>query len=215
MIHQSLTAIVSGIPYTVALTVLSFLLGALLAIPITLLRMAPLGIARFTARVVVDLLRSIPPITWLFLIYFGFPEFGLTLNAFPSALIGLSLISGAYLSETYRAGLLAIPKGQFDACKALGIRSVDSAIYVIAPQASRVVIPPAGTYGIGLLKDTAVASTIGVSEVAFNALQEAQRTGHAIEVLSLGGVIYLLLSLPLAYLSRNMDSRMRARFSMA
>jgi polar amino acid transport system permease protein len=215
MIQDSLTALVSGIPYTVALTVLSFIIGALVAVPITLLRLAPTKIARLVARLVVDLLRSIPPITWLFLIYFGFPEFGLTLDAFTSALIGLSAISGAYLSETYRAGLLAIPKGQWDACKALGMRPLDIGIYVIAPQALRVVIPPAGTYGIGLLKDTAVASTIGVSEVAFNALQEAQRTGHAIEVLTLGGIVYLLLSLPLAYLSRNMDSRIRARFSMA
>ncbi|WP_245517852.1 GMC oxidoreductase, partial [Mesorhizobium sp. M1C.F.Ca.ET.192.01.1.1] len=83
----------------------------------------------------------------------------------------------------------------------------------IAAQALRVAVPPAGTYGIGMLKDTAVASTIGVSEVAFNALQEAQRTGHAIQVLTLSGLTYLLLSLPLAYLSRNIDSRLRARFS--
>lgn len=214
MIGASFNAIISGIPYTIALTLLSFIIGALLAVPITVMRIAPNAGLRHLARLLVDVLRSVPPITWLFLIYFGLPDLGLTLGAFTSALIGLSLISGAYLSETYRAGILAIPRGQWDACKALGFKPFDTAFYIVTPQALRVAVPPAGTYGIGLLKDTAVASTIGVSEVAFNALQEAQRTGHAIQVLTLSGLTYLLLSLPLAYLSRNIDSRLRARFSL-
>lgn len=214
MLHD-LGRIAPGLVNTILLTVLAFTVGGVLAIPIVWLRRSRHAVVRGFMRSTVDIVRSVPPITWLFLIYFGLPEAHITLAPFPAALVGLSLIAAAFLSEAYRAGLLAIHKGQWEAAHAVGLNGIDVSMRIIAPQAVRVVIPPAATYAIGLLKDTAVASTIGVSEITFRAGNYAQTSTHPLRVFGLAALLYIALSLPLAYVSRGMDRRLRTRFSLA
>lgn len=211
---DALDAILPGVLNTLLLTALSFLAGAVLALPIVALRSSRGLLVRGIARLFVDLLRSVPPITWLFLIFFGLPQVGVTLDAFPAALIGLSVIASAFLSETYRAGMLAVDRGQVEAARSLGLGSLDVGVRIIAPQAIRVVIPTSATYAIGLLKDTSVASTIGVAEIAMKASGYAQQNGQALRILTLAGVIYLVLSLPLAIVSRGVDRRLRLKFAV-
>jgi polar amino acid transport system permease protein len=210
-----LSALLPGIKYTVIVTAAAFSIGAVGGLPLALMRRSSLFALRALSRAVVDLVRSIPPITVLFLIFYGLPSSGITLDPLPAGIIGLGVIAAAYMSEVYRAGLLAVSRGQWEAGRALGFGEFDLLARIISPQAVRVVCPPAATYAIGLLKDSAVASIIGVSEVTFRANAEITKSGHALTVFFAAAVIYIVLSLPLAVVSRHVDRRLRARFSMA
>jgi polar amino acid transport system permease protein len=207
--------VLPGVKYTVILTVAGFAIGAVPAVPLALLRRSRHAALRGVSRGYVDIVRSIPPITWLFLIFYGLPNAGITFAPLASAVIGLSLISAAYLAEIYRAGLLAVSGGQWEAGRALGLSEPDLLARIISPQAARVIGPPAATYAIGLLKDSAVASTIGVGELTFRAGAATQQGGHGLSLFFAAAVVYVLLSLPLAVVSRHVDRRLRGRFSMA
>ena len=210
-----LSALLPGIKYTVIVTAAAFSIGAVAGLPLALMRRSSVFALRALSRIAVDLVRSIPPITVLFLIFYGLPSSGITLDPLQAGIIGLGVIAAAYMSEVYRAGLLAVSRGQWEAGRALGFGEFDLLARIISPQAVRVVCPPAATYAIGLLKDSAVASIIGVSEVTFRANAEITRSGHALTVFFAAAVIYIVLSLPLAVVSRHVDRRLRARFSMA
>jgi polar amino acid transport system permease protein len=210
-----LSAILPGIKNTVLVTLAAFAIGAVGGVPVALCRRSRFAIVRGVARVFIDVVRSIPPITWLFIVFYGLPSAGVTFGSLLAAVVGLGLVSAAYIAEIYRAGLLAVSSGQWEAGRALGLRESDVMGRVVAPQAARVVGPPAATYAIGLLKDSAVASTIGVAEVTFRANAETVNTGHGLGFFTAAALVYIVLSLPLAVVSRHVDRRLRARFSMA
>lgn len=210
-----LTAVAGGIASTVLITAAAFVIGCVLGMPLALARRSGIRAVRAAGRTYAELVRAVPPLVWIFLVFFGLAQQDVQLSPLVSAVITLGLIAASYLSEIFRSGLSAIGAGQFEASEALGLRRLDSARFVVVPQVLRVVVPTMATYAIGLLKDSALASTIGVSELAFRANAEAQRTGQGLTVFVAVGVVYLLLSLPLAGLSRHVDSRLRMRFSVA
>jgi len=115
------------------------------------------------------------------------------------------------MAEIYRGGLLAIHFGQFEAAKALNLSRWHAFVDVVAPQMIRVALPSSATYGIGLFKESAIASTIGVQELAYQANYLAQTTFRGLEVFGMVGLVYILISLPIAWLSRILDRRIRAR----
>src|SRR5215471_2325887 len=154
------TAIGPGVANTVLLTSISFAFGAVLAIPVTLATRSPLLLLRTVGRGLVEFVRSIPVLVWLFIVFFGLPEEGLSPSPLVAAIATLSVVSAVYLSEIYRGGIAAIDRGQWEASHALGFGRLDTGSRIIGPQVLRVVVPPVATYGIGLLKDSALASTI-------------------------------------------------------
>lgn len=212
---ESLGYVALGLGATILITVTSFTIGGLLGIPLALTQRSRNGLVRAPVRGIINLVRSVPPLVWLFLVFFGFPQFGLSLTPIIAAIVTFSIIAMCYLTEIYRAGLAALSAGQEEASTALGMGRLDSYRFVVIPQVFRVTGPMMATYGIGLLKDSALASTIGVVEITFRAASEAQRTGQGLTVFVIAGAIYLLLSLPLAIVSRKVDTRLRARLEVA
>jgi len=208
------TYIVPGVVNTALLTSISFAIGAVLGIPISLASRSSMVALRVAARGLVEFIRSIPVLVWLFIVFFGLPQEGWSPTPFVAAVVTLSIVSAVYLSEIYRGGIAAIDKGQWEASRALGLGRIDMGVRIIVPQVLRVVVPPVATYGIGLLKDSALASTIGVVELTYRANTETQLTGEGLTTYLIVGVIYLLISLPLAVVSRHVDSRLQARFSL-
>jgi polar amino acid transport system permease protein len=206
--------IVPGVVNTALLTSISFAIGAVLGIPISLASRSSMVALRVAARGLVEFIRSIPVLVWLFIVFFGLPQEGWSPTPFVAAVVTLSIVSAVYLSEIYRGGIAAIDKGQWEASRALGLGRIDMGVRIIVPQVLRVVVPPVATYGIGLLKDSALASTIGVVELTYRANTETQLTGEGLTTYLIVGVIYLLISLPLAVVSRHVDSRLQARFSL-
>lgn len=202
-----LDAISKGIGATLAITGLSFLVGAILAVPIAAAARSRFIAVRFAQRGVVDLLRAVPPVVWLFLLFYGLAEHVITLQPYPAAVFGLGLVSAAYISEIYRGGLLAVKKGQWEASQSLGLNRFQMMRHVIAPQAFLVVLPGAATWAVALLKETAVVSIIGVSDITFRATNEAQGSGEGLKIYILAAIVYILLSVPVAALARWTDRR--------
>lgn len=203
-----------GVGNTLLLTAISFAIGAVLAIPVSLAGRSSFAPVRGLIRGLVEFVRSIPVLVWLFIVFFGLPQEGYSPSPLVAAILTLSVVSAVYLSEIYRGGIAAIDRGQWEASRALGLSRIDTGSRIVAPQVFRVVLPPVATYCIGLLKDSALASTIGVVELTYRANAETQVTGKGLTTYVIVGVIYVLIGLPLAVVSRHVDSRLQARFSL-
>lgn len=200
-----LTSLLGGVGQTIAITLTSFVIGAVLGLPLALMRRSPLCLLKYPAIGVIEVFRSIPPIVWLFLAYYAVGADLVQLSTFAAAVIGLGLIAAAYLAEIYRAGLDAVGRGQWEAASALGLGMAPIYRRVILPQAMVVVIPPAATYAIGLLKDSAIASVLGAQDITFFAVQNTQATLDGLANFTVAGVLYIALSVPIAALARYSD----------
>lgn len=205
--------ILRGLPWTIALTILALLMGMVLGVPLMLGRISRMVFLRLLSASLITFIRSIPPIVWLFVIFFGIGSGYVRIDPFPAAVIGLGLISSAYMAEIYRGALLSIHVGQWEGAAALGVSRVRMWAEIILPQLFRVALPAMATFAIGLLKDSAIASTIGVKEMTFVANQEAMSTYRGFEVFTVVALFYIALSLPVAWATREIDSRMRKKAS--
>jgi polar amino acid transport system permease protein len=199
MIFEDLAALLIGIPFTLALTLIAFVVGAVLGLPLCGMRLSKSMPVRLLASSLILILRSIPPIVWLFFILFS------------AAAIGLGLITAANMAEIYRGALSAIQPGQWEAASVLNLSNRHRFTDVIGPQLLRIALPSGTTYLIGLMKDSAIASAIGVHEIAFQAYHFSQETFRGIDVYAAAGLLYILISLPVAYFARWADMRLRAR----
>lgn len=211
MIFEDATAILQGIPYTILVTVVGFVLGAIGGIPLALLRRSRFLLVRFTARTVIELLRGIPPIVWIFLIYFGIGNDYVTVEAVPAACAAFGLISSAYLAEIYRGGLSSIHHGQWEAGEALGMGHRAQLVDVIGPQVIRQAVPAAATYAVGLIKDSSIAFTIGVTDVLFFADNAAKQAGSPMLPYLFAALAYMVVTVPCAWGARHVDTRLRAK----
>jgi polar amino acid transport system permease protein len=200
-----------SVPYTLALTAVAFAIGVVLGIPICAARLSKRALPRLIIGSVILTFRSIPPLVWLFLIFFGLGSGYIRLNAFAAASIGLGLITAVNMAEIYRGSLAAIHRGQWEASNALGLPRLNIFFEILAPQLTRIALPAAATYAIGLLKDTAVASAIGVPELAYQAYHISQQTFRGIDVYAISALLYIAMSLPIAWITRNIDKAMRAQ----
>ncbi|SIS42276.1 amino acid ABC transporter permease [Salimicrobium flavidum] len=166
--------------YTIPLSLLSFFIGLVLAVVTALFRISGISVLSGIARVYVSLIRGTPLLVQLFIVYFGLGNLGiefLKFEPFTGALIAFSLNTGAYASETIRASILSVNKGQWEAASSIGMSYMQSLRRVILPQATRVSIPPLSNSFIGLVKETSLASTILVSEM-FRKAQEIVATTY-------------------------------------
>lgn len=202
-------SIASGIPYTLLVTISGFLIGAVGGVPLALMRRSRIALVRFVARAIIEIARGIPPIVWVFLIYFGLGNGIITLEALPAAIAAFGLISCAYLAEIYRGGLASIPSGQWEAGEALGMRSLDQLRHVIGPQVLRQSIPAAATYGVGLLKDSSIAFTIGVTDILFHADSAAKQTSSPMTPYLVAALAYVMITIPCAWAARHADTTLR------
>jgi polar amino acid transport system permease protein len=204
--------ICSGVYWTVIVTVLSFALGAALGVPICAMHVSRFRSLHFLAVALIIILRSVPPIVWIFLLYFGLGSGLLSIGPVPAAIIALGVITAANMAEIYRGALKSIHAGQWDACHALGLSAWSEFVDVMVPQLFRVTLPSATTYLIGLLKDSAIASTIGVMEIAYLAsFLASKQFNSALQIFAIAGALYILISLPLAAAARFADARLRSK----
>jgi His/Glu/Gln/Arg/opine family amino acid ABC transporter permease subunit len=197
-----LITILMAVPTTIFITLVSFVIGAVLAVPLVLGRRYRFTPVRLLSKAAIDILRGIPPIVFIFILFFGVGAELIRWDPVVAAIVGLSLISAGHLAEAYRGGILGVHHGQFEAAAALGLSSLDSGSRVIAPQAFRTAIPGMVTWLISLLKDSSVVSAIGVSEIIFVTNQIARTTGDGITPYLIAGAVYVLIGTPLAVLSR-------------
>lgn len=204
------TGIGAGLGVTVVLTVVSFVVGLVVAVPLALARTSKLKALRWPAVALIDICRGVPPLVWLLIIYYGISPI-VALEPLPAALIGLSLISAAYLAENLRAGIDNVYLGQREAAKALGLTPAHEFWRVVAPQAVNIAMPTSASYAVSLLKDSAKASIIGVADIIFMAQLEVARGAPAVIVFAVAAVLYLVVGIPLSYFSRWVDRVIRTK----
>jgi polar amino acid transport system permease protein len=203
--------VISGVPWTLAVAVGYFVLGGLLGVPLCAMRVSKVGVLNIGAAAIIVTLRSIPPIVWLFLLFFGIGSGYVNIGAIQASIIGLGLITAANMAEIYRGALQSIHQGQWEAARALNLPAWSQFWDVIAPQLIRVTLPSAATYMIGLLKDSAIASTVGVTEIAFQANFISRREFEGLQVFAFAGLLYIIISLPIAAIARYTDGVMREK----
>lgn len=160
-----------ALKYTIPLSIVIFPIGLIIALAVAMVRIKQVPILSQLARIYVSIIRGTPLLVQLFIIFYGLPMVGLTLDPLPAAVIGFSLSVGAYASETVRAAILSIPKGQWEAAYMLGMTEWQALRRVILPQATRVAVPPLSNAFISLIKDTSLASVLLVTEM-FRRAQE-------------------------------------------
>lgn len=197
----------AAIEFTIPLTILSFLFGVVIAFAVAVVRILEIKPLSGIARFYVWIIRGTPLLVQLFIIFYGLPSVGITLNAIISAVIGFSLSVGAYSSEIIRAAILSVPKGQWEAARSLGMSRVQTLKYVILPQAIKVAVPPLSNSFISLVKDTSLAATITLTEMFQVAQQITARTYEPLWLYTEAAVIYLFFCSMLTLLQSKMEMR--------
>lgn len=183
---------------TIPLALLSFFLGMIIAVLVALMRVVSRHnvlhhLGYYLAKIYVSTIRGTPLLVQLFIIFYGLPNIGLKLDPFLSAVIAFSLNIGAYTSETIRAAILSIPKGQWEASYSIGMSYAQTFYRTIMPQAMRVSIPPLSNSFISLVKDTSLASTVLVTELFREAQNIASTTYEFLWIYSEAALIYWMI----------------------
>jgi len=181
--------------------------GLLLGFMLALMRLSRFWPLSWLSRFYVSVFRGTPLIAQLFMIYYGLPQFGIELDPIPAAMIGLSLNTAAYTSETLRAAISSIEKGQWEAASSIGMNHWQTLRRVILPQAARTALPPLGNSFIGLVKDTSLAATIQVPELFRQAQLVTSRTLEVFTMYLAASIIYWVLATVLSFLQNRLEDR--------
>ena len=199
VLQRSLPLLMRGLWTTVLLGVVSIVLGLALGLVLVMLRLYAAMPVRWLAVGYINLFRALPLLVLLVLIYYALPFLGVRLSSFAAAAAALSLVSGAYAAEIFRAGIEAVPRGQFEASAALGLRPWRVMQFVVLPQAIRIVVPPLTSNGINVLKDTALASVVAMPDLLKQATQAQALFANPSPLVG-AAILYILLLLPLVAL---------------
>ena len=206
--RDTLPLLLKSAGMTVLLSCLAFPLAVCIGLAVAVGRMYGPVWLRPLLTAYVEVLRGTPLMLQLYAIFFLLPKIGLALPALVAAVIGLALNYSAYESEIYRAGLKAVPLGQFEASMSLGLSKWQALRHVLVPQAVRIVMPPVTSDFIALFKDTSVCSAITVIELTKRYSVLALSTGRIVELAVVTALLYLCMSWPLALLSRWFEQRL-------
>lgn len=196
---------------TIEATLLGFAVAAVLGLVFAILRMSPLRLVSIPTGLFVEFIRSTPLLIQIFFLYFVFPEFGVTIDAFAAGVIALGVHYATYCSEVYRAGLEGVPRGQWEASTALNLSPFHTFRDVIVPQAIPPVIPALGNYFVALFKETPLLSAIAVMELMQRAKILGSQTFRYIEPITIAGAFFLAMSLLAAVLIRYVERRIALR----
>ena len=193
---DSLPQLLRGLLVTIEIGITSILAGLAGGLFLAIMRLyAPRPVTALI-RVYIDIFRSIPLLVLLIVVYYALPFVGIKLSAFLSAVTALSLVSAAYTAEIFRAGIQAIPRGQFEAAGALGLSDRHTMADIILPQAIRIVIPPLTNNCINVLKDTALASVVAMPDLLKQATQAQALHANPTPLIG-AAIIYLLMLWPM------------------
>ena len=194
--------LLEGAVWTLAL----FFSSAFLAVAVGLIacfaRLSSKRLLRAAAKTYIEIIRGTPLLVQLFFIYYGLAEVGIVMTGFVAGALGLTLNFGAYLAELFRSGIQSIDTGQYEASRALGIRSLQRLRVVIIPQALRNIFPALGNYALVLVKDTSLVAVISVSELMRSGEMLASATFQSLLVYTLVGAIYFVMCSVISYVFR-------------
>ncbi len=201
-----LPALLDGLRITVVATLLGSLVALVLGLVFAVLMRGPAPV-RIVVRALVEFVRSTPLLVQVFFLFFVLPQFGVTLGALVVGVVALGLHYAAYNSEVYRAGIEAVPRGQWEAATALSLPRSRVWTGVILPQAIPRVLPALGNNVISMFKETPLLIGIGVLDIVGQAREAGNTSFRYVEVYTIAGLLFLVLSYPAALLVRRLERR--------
>lgn len=204
---EILPRLLRAIEITIQATIVGFGLAAVIGLVLALARRSESRWLSAPAGALVEFIRSTPLLAQLFFLFYVLPKYGIRMPAFMVGVIGLGLHYGTYTSEVYRAGIDAVPRGQWEAATALNFSGRDTWTRIVLPQAIPPMIPALGNYLIGMFKETPLLSAITVVEMFQEAKIITSETFRTLEPYTLVGVLFFILSYPSAILIRRLEDR--------
>ncbi|MFX1760816.1 amino acid ABC transporter permease [Rhodococcus gordoniae] len=201
---EALPVLLEGFRITLLATVLGFVVAAVLGLIVAVARRSLPKVLATALSAVVQFIRLTPLVVQLLFVYYLLPQF----SALQIGIAVLGIHYATYMAEVYRAGIEAVPKGQWEACRALSLSPLRTWRAVILPQAVRRVVPALGNYAVSLFKDTPFLFTISVVEMVTAAQQFGARNFQYLEPLTLAGLIFLIASYPTSLLVRRLERRL-------
>ena len=210
----SFPLLLEGLRVTLQLAIGGVLLALVLGVLVALLRVSPIAPLRFLGAAYVEFLRNTPLLAHMFFWVFGLPFIGIRFPEFSAALMALGFYTSAFVAEAVRAGILSINRGQIEASRSLGLSYFKSMRWVILPQALAITVPPLGNLIIAATKNTSIASSVLVMDLMYQGQVVNARTFATYETFALVGVLYLVLTVPLAHAVNALEARL-TRFRSA
>lgn len=208
LLVQSLPVLAQGAILTVKFAVLSMIFGLLAGALLAVMGISHNCVLNWIARVYVSLFRGTPLLVQIFVIYYGLPSLGISLDPTPAGVIALSANVAAYLSESMRGAILGIPSGQWLAAYSLGLSRRQTLRYVIAPQALRIAVPSLSNSLISLIKDTSLVSVITVTELLRSAQEVIASTYQPLPLYLAAAAVYWVLCQVLEWVQHWYEKRL-------
>ncbi|MGH8669105.1 MAG: amino acid ABC transporter permease [Burkholderiales bacterium] len=198
--------ILEGAWVTIQIAVAVVLAGIASGLALAVLRAFRFRVASALIVLAVDVLRALPPLVIIILFYFALPAVGIQMSAWVATWLALSLVLMAFSEEIFWAGILAVPKGQWEAARSTGLSFLQTLRDVVLPQAVRLTIPPLTNRTIAITKNTALGAVVAVGEILYQA-QSAYSFSYNPSPLLLGAAAYLILFIPVVYFGRWVETR--------
>lgn len=202
--------LLKGAVVAVEITVGALLVAIILGLLLAILRTFRLRLLALLIDTYVEIFRTIPPLSQLFIIYFGLTYIGLEFNSITAAIVGLGLNGAAVLCEVFGSGIQALHHGQREAALAVGLTPLQALRYVILPQALRITSPPLANYSINLLKETSIVAAIAAPEIMFYARMLTTETFQTATIYLLAAILYFCLCFPLTRLANRLERARRS-----
>jgi polar amino acid transport system permease protein len=196
-----------GLFTTIYISAVSIVIATVIAIVGAIAKLSNNGFAYAIASFYTSLFRGLPLLLQVYLIYKGLPQLGFMVDAIPSGIAALSLCYGAYMTEIFRAGIQSIPKGQWEASRALGFKSGLILRKIILPQSIPIIVPPTGNQFIAMLKDSSLVSVLGIWELMYLAKTLGQRDFRHMEMLLTAAMIYWGLTIILEMIQARIERK--------
>ena len=196
-----------GLFTTIYISAVSIVIATAIAIVGAIAKLSNNGFAYAIASFYTSLFRGLPLLLQVYLIYKGLPQLGFMVDAIPSGIAALSLCYGAYMTEIFRAGIQSIPKGQWEASRALGFKSGLILRKIILPQSVPIIVPPTGNQFIAMLKDSSLVSVLGIWELMYLAKTLGQRDFRHMEMLLTAAMIYWGLTIVLEMIQARIERK--------
>ena len=198
--------VLDGMLLTIGLGLCVIATGLVLGLALAVLRIQHVKLINVFIIAFADIFRALPPLVVIILLFFAFPYIELSMSAFTATWLALSLVLAAFTEEIFWAGMLAIPKGQWEAARSTGMGSWVTLVHVILPQALRMTVPPLTNRTIAITKGTALGSVVALHELLNVSSSASSEAGNATPLV-MGAVAYLILFIPFVVLGRWVETR--------
>ena len=206
LIAQYLPSILHGVVTTIEIAVAVVITGLSLGLLLAVVRAFAIKPLNVLIVSVVDMLRALPPLVIVLIVYFGLPNVGLSIPSFAVLWLVLSLVLAAFAEEIFWAGILSVPKGQWEAARSTGFGFLGTLSYIVLPQAVRLAVPPITNRTVAITKNTALGTVIGVPEILSQATTGQSFAGNATPLM-MGAIAYVVLFIPVVALGRWIETR--------